>query len=80
MGSEFTDVYDFIMMYLPAIILLAIVQLVLMLTALIHALKYKNFKTGNLTLWVLMILLVNIIGPVLYFVIGRGEEREDEDE
>jgi hypothetical protein len=29
---------------------------------------------GPRWLWALIIIFVNIIGPILYFLIGRGEE------
>ena len=67
-----------IMEYLPVLIPLAIIQFGLMITALVHAVKHPKYKVGNLTVWVLVILLVNIIGPVLYFIIGRGEAAEDD--
>ena len=69
--------FEEIMQYLPLLIPLAIIQLGLMITALVHAVKHRKFKFGNLTVWVIIILLVNIIGPVLYFVIGRDDGEVD---
>ena len=69
--------FESIMEYLPVLIPLFIVQLGLMIIALIHAIKHPKYKTGNMIIWVLVILFVNIIGPVLYFIIGRGEAEED---
>ena len=68
-----------IMKHLPIIAPLFIIQLALALCALVHALKHPNYKIGNKTLWILVILFVNILGPVLYFVIGRGEDGEEEE-
>lgn len=65
--------------FLPFLIPLAVIQLALMITALIHALKNPNYKVGNKTLWIVIILFVNIIGPVLYFVIGKGDGGEEDD-
>ena len=78
-GSEESEILAEIMKYLPLILPLLIVQLALAVFALVHALKHPNYKTGNKTLWILVILFVNLIGPVLYFVIGRGEETEEEE-
>lgn len=58
---------------LTAILLpLIILQAVLLLASLIHVLKHSNYKCGNRIIWVLL-SFVTIIGPVLYFTIGKGE-------
>jgi len=53
---------------------LALVQLGLMAFALYDLLKRKRVKGGNKWLWGAVIVLVNFIGPVMYFVLGREEE------
>ena len=58
---------------LPVIIPLAVLELGLTVAALIHILTHKTYKTGTRTLWVIL-SFVNIIGPVLYFIIGRGDD------
>jgi hypothetical protein len=63
-----------ILEYLPLLIPLLVIQLGLMTAALVHIFKRSTYKVGNRIQWILVCLLVNIIGPVLYFVIGRGEE------
>lgn len=60
--------------YLPFLIPILIVELGLMLAALIHVLKHKKYRFGNRMLWILIVVLFQIIGPILYFTIGRGEE------
>ena len=66
------------MEYLPIIIPLALVQLGLTLAALIHIFRNKTYRSGNRALWVAVCLIISVIGPVLYFVIGRGDEGKDE--
>jgi hypothetical protein len=61
--------------YLPFLIPLIIAQLALGITALVHVLKHPHYRFGNKIMWVLIVLLVNIIGPVVYFVFGRGEDQ-----
>lgn len=63
-----------IMEYLPFLIPLLIAQLILAVTALIHVLKHPHYRFGNKTMWVLVVLIVSIIGPVVYFATGRGED------
>lgn len=60
--------------YLPFLIPILLVEIGLMLVALIHVLKHKKYRFGNRLLWVLVVVLFQIIGPILYFTIGRGEE------
>ncbi|MEI6579160.1 MAG: PLDc N-terminal domain-containing protein [Eubacteriales bacterium] len=58
---------------LPVLIPLGILELALTTASLIHVLTHKTYKTGTRTLWIIL-SFVNIIGPVLYFIIGRGDE------
>jgi hypothetical protein len=60
--------------YLPFLIPVVIAELVLAVTALVHVLKHPHYRFGNQVAWILVVLLIQIIGPVLYFVAGRGEE------
>ena len=59
---------------LPIMIPLAILQTLLMIIALIHVVRHPKYKRGNMVIWLLVVILVNIIGPILYFTIGRGED------
>ena len=63
-----------IMEYLPFLIPIVIIELILMLSALIHVLKHKNYRFGNRIIWIIIVVGLQIIGPILYFTIGRGEE------
>lgn len=60
--------------YLPFLIPLLILQLVLAVTALVHVLRHPNYRFGNKAVWIIVVLCISIIGPVVYFVFGRGEE------
>ncbi len=70
--NSFEDIKE----YLPLLIPIAVLQLGLMLAALISILKHKKYKTGNRALWLVISLLVSIIGPILYFALGKTEEEE----
>ncbi|MBU3875343.1 PLD nuclease N-terminal domain-containing protein [Faecalicatena sp. AGMB00832] len=65
---------DLFLKYLPVFIPVLIIELVLMLTALIHVLRHPNYRFGNKVVWILVVVFIQIIGPVVYFVFGRGEE------
>lgn len=60
--------------YLPLLIPVVLVQLILMVTALISLIKNRKVKVFNVPIWLVIILLVNILGPVLYLIFGRVDE------
>lgn len=63
-----------IMEYLPFLVPILIIELALAITALVHVLRHPNYRFGNKAIWILVVILIQIIGPVAYFVFGRGEE------
>ena len=71
--AEITSIED-LKEYLPFIIPLAVLQLGLMIAALVSIFKHKTYKTGNRAVWVIVTLLVSMIGPILYFVLGKEED------
>ena len=65
---------DQIMEILPFLIPLVIVQFSLLGYTLYHILTHKNYKRGNRTMWLIItIVLMNFVGPILYFVFGKEE-------
>lgn len=60
--------------YLPFLLPLIIFQLILAITALVHVLKNPKYRFGNKTMWIFIVLFIQIIGPVIYFALGRGED------
>ena len=65
---------DVLVEYLPFLIPLIIIEWILAITALIHVLRHPHYKFGNKPVWIVDVLFVQIIGPIVYFVFGRGEE------
>ena len=59
------------LLFLSAIVLL---ELTLMVAALIHLFNHSRYRFGNRSLWFAMVLLLQMIGPVLYFTVGRSEK------
>jgi len=60
--------------FLPFLIPLVVAELALAIVALVHVLKHPNYKFGNKVIWIVIVLCVQIVGPVIYFTLGRGEE------
>ena len=56
-----------------AIAPILVLQLILMIAALVSCIKEEK-TNGPKWLWILIILFVNLLGPVLYFVIGRRND------
>jgi hypothetical protein len=59
---------------LPFLIPVFLLELGLMIWALIDVVKRKRVTGGNKLVWILIIVLVNIIGPIIYLLIGRKED------
>lgn len=65
---------EIIIEYLPFLIPLVLVSMTLAITALIHVLRHPNYKFGNKIIWAIIVLFVQFIGPIVYFIFGKGEE------
>jgi len=59
--------------FLPFLIPVIVIQVGLTLASLIQVLTHKTYRRGNRILWVL-VSFISIIGPVLYFTLGKGDE------
>ena len=59
---------------LPFLIPLAIAELTLLGDTLHHILTHNTYKRGNRKIWlVISIVLMNFIGPILYFLLGKED-------
>jgi DMSO reductase anchor subunit len=58
--------------YLPLLIPLIVIQLALMIVALVDIVKREKTR-GPKWLWVIIVVFGEMIGPILYFVVGREE-------
>jgi hypothetical protein len=58
--------------WLPLLIPVFLLELGLMIAALIDLIKREKTK-GPKWVWVLVIVLVNLFGPIVYFLVGREE-------
>ncbi len=65
---------DEIMKYLPFLVPIVLIEMLLMITALIHVLRHKRYRFGNRIIWAILVVCLQIIGPILYFTLGRGED------
>ncbi len=58
--------------WLPLLIPVFILELGLMIAALVDLIKREKTK-GPKWVWILVIVLVNLLGPIVYFLAGREE-------
>ncbi|MFA0815428.1 MAG: PLD nuclease N-terminal domain-containing protein [Anaerofustis sp.] len=64
---------EMILQYLPFLIPLAIAELALAITALVHVLRHPHYRFGTKAMWIVIVLVIEFIGPIVYFAFGRGD-------
>ena len=69
--SNPSQITDWLFLLVP----LVVIQLTLQIAAIVSLLKRDNsqIRWNNRLIWILIIVLGELIGPILYFVIGRIE-------
>ena len=71
--DEIQEIIQEVLPLLPLIIPVMLVQFALIVIALWDLWK-REATRGPKWVWLLVILLVNFIGPIVYLVIGREDE------
>jgi hypothetical protein len=66
------DVLQQIKDYIPLLIPIILIELGLVVAALVDLIRRPKVR-GPKWMWVLIIMFVNFIGPIIYFVVGREE-------
>ncbi len=64
---------DFLRRYLPLLIPIILVELALLFVALFDLIR-RSHTNGPKWLWAIIIVFVNLIGPIVYFIVGRKED------
>ena len=67
------EVMEVIKDLLPLLIPIIIIEVVLMIAALWDLIRREKTK-GPKWLWVVIIIFFNLIGPIIYFIVGRDDE------
>lgn len=60
--------------YWPFLVPLIILEFGLMITAVVHVLRHPHYRIGNRALWLVVVIFIQIIGPIAYFVFGREDQ------
>ncbi len=66
--------WEWVQANLALLLPLILLQLVLIIAALVDLSRREKVRWGNKWIWVLVILFINTIGPIIYFLIGREDE------
>lgn len=64
------EILDTLKLFWPILVL----QLLLLIWAIIDLVRRRTVKALPKWAWALIIIFVNLFGPIIYFVAGRGEE------
>ena len=62
---------------LPYLVPVLVLEIVLLFVAIIDLDRRRYVTGGNKLVWVLVIVIISIIGPVIYFVFGRRKKVVD---
>jgi hypothetical protein len=58
---------------LPLLIPILVIQLALQIAALVDLVRRQKTARAPKWLWALVIILFNLLGPLVYFLLGREE-------
>lgn len=62
---------------LPFLIPLVILELALLVIALVDIIRRPRVTGNNKVVWLIVVILFQVIGPIVYFVFGRKETNID---
>ncbi|MBO0476212.1 PLDc_N domain-containing protein [Vagococcus sp. DIV0080] len=58
---------------LPILLPIILIQLGLMVYALLKVVKQQQFKYLNKPMWVLIVMFLQLFGPIAYLILERGD-------
>lgn len=64
---------DILLRTLPLLIPILVLDIALAVAAVRHILRHPNYRFGNKTMWLIIVIALLLFGPVLYFVLGKEE-------
>lgn len=64
---------DTLLRILPLLIPVLIMDIALAVAAVVHILRHPHYRFGNKTMWLVVVIVLLLFGPIIYFVFGKGE-------
>lgn len=58
---------------LPLLVPVLLMDIALAVTAVSHVLRHPRYRFGNKTMWLVIVVVLLLFGPIIYFVFGKGE-------
>ncbi|MEY8265485.1 PLDc N-terminal domain-containing protein [Lachnospiraceae bacterium 64-25] len=58
---------------LPFLVPVLLVDIALAVAAVRHILRHPRYRFGNRTIWLVIVVVILLFGPIIYFVFGKGE-------
>ncbi|NBI91986.1 hypothetical protein D3Z45_15770 [Lachnospiraceae bacterium] len=58
---------------LPLLVPVLLIDIALAVTAVRHVLQHPRYRFGNKTMWLVIVVVLLLFGPIIYFVFGKGE-------
>jgi len=68
-----TTPWERLIQFLPFIIPIVLLQLILMIISLVDLSKREKVRWLPKWLWAIIIIIGELFGPIIYFIIGREE-------
>ncbi len=59
---------------LPLLLPIIFLEIGLMIYSINHILKHDKYRFGNRTIWLLIVIFIQIIGPIIYLTVGKEEQ------
>lgn len=58
---------------LPLLVPVLLVDIALAVAAVRHILRHPRYRFGNRAMWLVIVVVLLLFGPIIYFVFGKGE-------
>lgn len=58
---------------LPLLVPVLLIDIALAVAAVRHILRHPRYRFGNKTKWLVIVVVLLLFGPIIYFVFGKGE-------
>ena len=66
---------DALLEMLPLLIPILVLDAVLAVAAALHVLRHPHYRFGSRVFWLVVVVVFLLFGPIIYFVVGRGENQ-----
>ena len=58
---------------LPLLVPVLLIDFALAAAAVKHILRHPRYRMGNRAMWLVIVVVLLLFGPIVYFVFGKGE-------